>query len=225
MAYPFRIMLVAILVAAIAYLVLGRGTKPVPGSDSSPDRLSTDGSDRKAGAGDAVHLEPIRRNLRDVTPPSVHRPPSPDTAMVERLPPVARPQPPRRRKQRRWQRPVVLSAGLLESAGTRIIIEGIEAVGLDAVCGNEELGTWPCGKFARTALQRLIRSRTISCDLTGGQDHPAEITTSCSISGHDIGAWLVGAGWAAVNADSAYAPLESEARGAGRGQWSRTSPP
>lgn len=163
----------------------------------------------KPATGPAV--EPVKRNLRDVTPSGMVQVPRPQSQTVVRLPAIAPPAPPPRPpKPRRWARTRVLSAGMVQSAGVEIRIAGIEALPGDAQCGpatggqttggQATGGQWPCGNFARAALQRLLRGRPIECDPVNApaaaSGETRTLATRCEIDGRDIGEWLVSRGWA-----------------------------
>lgn len=162
-------------------------------------------------------LEPVRRNLRDVTPENSVRLPRPDGEVVVRLPAVQPPPPPPRPpRPQNFALPAVVEAGVVETGGETIRFAGVEPVPADRVC-NGESGDWPCGAFARTALQRFLRRRTIECE-PGGEKRDGILVTRCELSGQDIGEWLVGQGWAQP-ADSRYREAGNRARAARLGIW------
>lgn len=172
-------------------------------------------------------LEAVRRNIRDVTPASVHRPPPTSSGMVERLPavPVKNPKP-AELPVRTWPRPVVVSPGILKSGNTTIAIAGIEPFETEHRCGEDAQGTWPCGRMARTALQRLVRGRTLTCKRRDETllEEPQLLVTRCQVGGYDIGGWLVAQGWARATDAIAYGDKETAARKAQRGIWASRRP-
>ncbi|MCU0789642.1 MAG: thermonuclease family protein [Nitratireductor sp.] len=163
--------------------------------------------------------ERLRDDLRDVTPEDMTQPPDVSETTLTRLPPAAPPpEPVRPPKPVSFALPRVVSAGEIVSGETRIRLAGIEPLASDARCGAGGQD-WPCGALARTALQRLIRQRTIECDPVSPADEQSEIlTTRCRVGSDDIAGWLVRQGWA-VPAGPAYEALLEEAKAAGRGQW------
>lgn len=177
-------------------------------------------------------LEPLRRDIRDVTPSSVTVPPEIEGDYVERLPAVIPPKPPVPTRPVGWPKTKVLSAGTLKSGKQTIKLTGIEVLESDAVCGENEDTQWPCGNFAKAALQRLIRGRTVKCDPVGdpmaqsasNSSETALLRTRCVISGHDIGEWLVEQGWARALQDSPYAVAQEAAQAENRGLWSKSAP-
>ncbi|MCB1386945.1 MAG: thermonuclease family protein [Nitratireductor sp.] len=120
-----------------------------------------------------------------------------------------------------FARPLAIDAATLRSGGTVIELAGVRAHPATHRC---EIGgaSWPCGNFARAALQRLIRARSIACD--GEFTGEARFRGQCRLGGTDLAAWLVAQGWAAAATDD-LKPLEAEARKAGRGIWRSTPPP
>lgn len=175
-------------------------------------------------------VEPVKRNLRDVTPSGMVQVPRPQSQTVVRLPAVAPPAPPPRLpKPRRWVRTRVLSAGMVQSAGVQIRIAGIEALPGEAQCGQATGGQWPCGNFARAALQRLLRGRPIECDPVSApasaSGESRTLATRCEIDGRDIGEWLVSRGWARPAAEGGadgsgpYGEALTSAKAGRLGQW------
>ncbi len=212
-------------------------TPPLPAANADSGAAADDGAGisndapaREAAEPEAPRVEPVRRNLRDVTPSGMVHVPRPQSQTVVRLPAIVPPPPPPRPvKPRRWERTRVLSAGVVQSGGAEIRIAGIEALPGEAQCGPAGEAQWPCGNFARAALRRLLRGRPIECDPV---DTPAEkagetrsVITRCEIDGRDIGEWLVSRGWARPapatgdDAGSPYAEALQSARAERRGQW------
>lgn len=161
-------------------------------------------------------LEPVRQGLRDVTPQDGVHLPKPE-GMLARLPAVVPPPPPPRPpKPANFALPVVVGAGILEAGGETIRLPGILPLAADSQCEGAA-GKWPCGAFARTALQRYLRRRTIDCAAQGERDG-GMLVTPCSVGGSDIGQWLVEQGWVRPEGDR-YAQAAAQARKAGRGVW------
>ena len=193
-------------------------------------------------------LEEVQRDVRNVTPNHVLPGPDIEGRLIERLPAVVPPAPPPRPpKPERWRRALVVAPGVLKSGDEWITIAGINPLATDAICSAEDGTEWPCGKFAASAMRRLIRQRAVECDPVEMQaaeiDHgdsgntleqrlsaaldqkPASergLVTRCRVAGRDIGEWLVGQGWATPQPDSGYDAALEQAREAGRGQWRKT---
>ena len=170
----------------------------------------------------APTLEPVRRDIRNVTPDHALPGPILTEDEIVRLPAIEPPPvPPKPPEPERWQRALVIAPGILKSGDREIVIAGVEPLASDAVCGDEN---WPCGNFAKPALRRLIRQRAIDCDpVDDNQRTDGRVVTRCEVAGRDIGEWLVAQGWARPletgNQDDALTKALEEARASGRGQW------
>ena len=84
------------------------------------------------------------------------------------------------------------------------------------------------GREAQAALQAHVLHREVSVK-TAGRDDYQRLLAQVSLRGEDVGAWMVTQGYAWAHrwhrrATGPYAPLEAEARRAGRGLWSRAAP-
>ena len=171
--------------------------------------------------------EPVRPNIRDVTGEGMIPAPKVEGETIARLPAAEPPpQPPKPEKPDIWPRAEVISAGILKSGDQQIAIAEIKALDTGTICKGKDGKDWPCGNFARAALQRLVRLRSVECDPAGGASQ--SITTRCRISGHDIGEWLVERGWAVpgpgATADDGLAKALEKAKSGKLGQWRETAP-
>lgn len=161
--------------------------------------------------------EPVRGDLRHVTPQDMTQPPAIPEGTLVRIPAVAPPPPPARPPRPvSYSLPKVIAAGLIVSAETQIKLKGIEPLAADARC-IDATGEWPCGTFAKVAFQRLVRQRTIECDPVEGIGGP-QVATSCRVGGVDMAQWLVSQGWAKP-AMPGFEDMLAEAKANGRGQW------
>lgn len=120
---------------------------------------------------------------------------------------------------RRFRRPMPIDAGSLVSGDTRIKIAGIEALRQESTCTLPIGEIWPCGKMATFALRRLVRGRSIVCEIEQELD-PATVSARCTVARIDIGQWLVRRGWAhpVAGSDDLSEALAS-ARREKVGQW------
>jgi len=164
--------------------------------------------------------EPVRRNIRNVTPPGMLQAPSIETDTIARLPakPMQKP-PPRPPEPVLFARPIIVAAGVLASGTTTVRVAGVDPLPIDASCTTASGPPWPCGAFARTAFQRFVRQRTIACDRAGSFNSKQETVTSCTVGGVDIATWLVKHGWAMPADPSAHEDVLAQARADRRGQW------
>jgi len=115
--------------------------------------------------------------------------------------------------------PTFSAAGSLEYGNRSIRLIGVVITAADALCGSGP-DAWPCGRTARAALQRFVRSRSVECRTS---ERPVDGLAHCSVGGKDIGRWLVGQGWARADGSS-YADAEMTAREEKRGVWSPVRP-
>ncbi len=172
----------------------------------------------------ALPSEPVRRDIRNVTPDNVTPAPRIETSVISRLPAISPPAPPPRPPEPvEWLRPQVEAAGVITSRGTTIRIAGIRPLPLDRRCRAADGEDWPCGMFARTAMRQFIRWRAIDCAPAEPMDE--QIETRCHLAGHDIGEWLVRQGWAVPDGDAGdYLDALAAAKREHRGQWNSSKP-
>ncbi|MCP4074492.1 MAG: thermonuclease family protein [Hyphomicrobiales bacterium] len=162
-------------------------------------------------------VEPPKNNVRNVTPDNAL--PGPDIAgkLLVRLP--GKIQPVREHvvpDTVEYRKLIVPAAGVLNSGDITLHVRGIKPLNLEAICQSENGESWPCGRFARTAMRQLILRRTINCE-------PAEelnnrLLTKCRIGTRDIGKWLVAQGWA-ESVDGEYSEQMEAAKQSHRGMW------
>lgn len=101
----------------------------------------------------------------------------------------------------------------------------IRLTGLDAVEYRQDCGgvatRWPCGREARTALEKLAGPGPLHCELAA-KDHYGRTLATCRTApfpdGIDLGAEMVRSGWA-VSTSDAYPIEEGEAQAKRRGVW------
>lgn len=125
----------------------------------------------------------------------------------------------------RFRRPVATSPGVLVAGKTTIQLAGIEPLEADATCDLATGKTWPCGRTATFSLRRLIRRRSVVCDILERLNETT-IRGQCTVAGVNINAWLVRRGWAhpADGGTSGFAEELAAAQNDKSGQW-RTALP
>lgn len=111
-------------------------------------------------------------------------------------------------------RPVATASARFEAMGRVVDVAGTESIDPEERCTFEG-AEWPCGIRARTAFRYFIRGRAISCDMP--PEAGTDIVVDCWIGTQDVGAWLVGNGWARAAPGGPYADVERQAREARRG--------
>lgn len=162
---------------------------------------------------------------RKIAPDIVPGPDIRDIASLERIEapvPVVKPnsQPAKKEPEADWRyrllfRPVALSAGEIEIAGYRIMLDGVVPTPVDKMCGDAE-ESWPCGMKARTEFRAWLRGRALNCRVPP-KPGSGPIVTDCSLAGEDVAEWLVHNGWAEANADSPLLVIQQKAAEAGSG--------
>ncbi len=152
------------------------------------------------------------RQLRNVTPPGVHR--GAVRAFEERPP-----QPPRAAEpdRQRYARVLVETAGTLRVRDRAIRIAGIDAPEIDEFCKDATGQSWPCGRAAAAALQRLVRQRSVECE--ADRETRDDTDAHCTVAGTQIGEWLVRQGWARPADPSTMQAAADEARDGARGMY------
>jgi endonuclease YncB( thermonuclease family) len=97
---------------------------------------------------------------------------------------------------------------------------GIDAPEYRQSCRDANQREQPCGKLARDALSKLIRSRTVKCS-TMDQDRYGRQVSVCKNGALDINQEIVRLGWAIAyrKHSRSYVKAENEARLSKRGIW------
>lgn len=117
-------------------------------------------------------------------------------------------------------RATVLSGDTLRINGSEIRLAGIESPAAAQRCPTSDARTWNCGSSARSALERIVRRRTVTCTPleTGGQ---GATRANCTANEADIAEALVRNGhvFAASGFFATYGSTEAEARAAKIGLW------
>ncbi len=117
-------------------------------------------------------------------------------------------------------RATALSGDTLRIAGTTLALSGIEAPLDGQTCATDGARPWRCDAAAKSALVRLLRSASLTCELAGADDLGRRSAT-CHRGETDIAAELVRNGhvFAETGFFSAYGSLENAAREAKVGIW------
>ena len=114
----------------------------------------------------------------------------------------------------------VIDGDTLEIHGKRVRLHGVDAPESRQMCERDGK-PWRCGADAANALDAFIAGRTVSCEPTD-VDRYKRIVAKCSVGGIELGAWLVGHGWALDYerySKGAYARHQAEAESAKAGVW------
>lgn len=121
---------------------------------------------------------------------------------------------------KRFHRVVVQDGRSFQAGGTTITLAAIAVESPDGQCQDANGQAWPCGRFARTALTRLIRGRAVTCQVPVSGE-TASLTARCSVGGQDLSLWMVTHGWAkpVPPAQAALQEAEAAARERRLGIW------
>ena len=114
----------------------------------------------------------------------------------------------------------VLSSDLIRIASTTIRLSGVEAPDANQKCMGANKKTWACGEQARSAVDRLVKGKTLRCDLSGSDDAGRPLGT-CMSGTQNIAEELVreGAVFASGGLFSPLSGIEAEARAKKVGLW------
>lgn len=117
-------------------------------------------------------------------------------------------------------RATAVSGDALKIGGKVVQLDGIEAPERGQLCLLGKSRRWRCGAAAKSALTRIVRRKSVTCELLGTDDDGRE-TANCQVDDTDIGAALVENGhvFATAGFFAPYGSLEDEAREAKRGIW------
>ena len=114
----------------------------------------------------------------------------------------------------------VVSGAHLRVGGTLVRLFGIEAPEAGQTCVGAGRKQESCALAAKTALQKLVAGKLVSCELSSRQSEAAAVAT-CTVNGADIAGQLVRGGsvFAESGLFSTYASAEREANAARAGVW------
>ena len=115
--------------------------------------------------------------------------------------------------------PTVMSGDVLEVAGRRFQLYGIDAPEMDQTCMAQGR-RFNCGHIAKTALMDLVAGEIVTCRLVIEHDSNAALG-HCTAGGFDLGANMVHTGWALADRQlsTKYVGAEENAQAAKRGLW------
>ena len=114
----------------------------------------------------------------------------------------------------------VIDGDTLEIRGERIRLFGIDAPASGQTCLDAKGRCYRCGQKAALVLDARIGEGVVTCERKD-TDRYGRVVALCRVYGEDLGAWMVGLGWArASRADSTrYVAAEELARSRGLGMW------
>lgn len=115
----------------------------------------------------------------------------------------------------------VVDGDTLEVRGQRIRLWGVDAPEGRQTCERQGQ-SYRCGQNAANALDAWIAGRPVVCIPEGPADRYRRIVARCTVSGSDIGGWIVGQGWAVDYprySNGTYERLQHDAQVRRRGLW------
>lgn len=115
----------------------------------------------------------------------------------------------------------VIDGDSLRIDGREVRLAGIEAPEYRQGCTDAAGAAWPCGREARTALERIVRSGSLSCR-TAVQDRYGRALSRCRAGTADVATELARQGWADGAGDRRFPEPKAaiaEAKAAKRGIW------
>jgi endonuclease YncB( thermonuclease family) len=115
----------------------------------------------------------------------------------------------------------IIDGDTLEIRGTRIRLWGSDAPESPQLCRGDDSLQYRCGTKAANDLDALIARRTVSCAPVS-LDRYGRTVATCSVTGIDLGDWLVGNGLALDGhrySKGRYEAAQRNASKAGRGFW------
>src|SRR5215213_5976667 len=124
-------------------------------------------------------------------------------------------------------RAAVIDGDTLEIHGERIRLFGIDAPESGQTCLDARGQRYRCGQKAALVLDARIGAGVVTCERKG-TDRCGRTVAVCRVFGEDLGAWMVGLGWALAyrTYSTRYVAAEELARSRGLGMWAgRFVPP
>lgn len=117
----------------------------------------------------------------------------------------------------------VIHANVFYISGRYVRLYGVDAPDNDQICSNARGSSYNCGQEAVSWVRGWIDNNPIDCYLLQVNPNGQDVAT-CVWGEYDIGAGLVGAGWAIANTNETkiYAPYEAMAQGNASGLWEGT---
>ncbi len=121
-------------------------------------------------------------------------------------------------------RATVLAGDIIRISGTTIRLAGIEAPELNQKCMGPNRKPWPCGDAARSAAERIVKAKTVRCDLSGTDDAGRSLGSCLTVNtgtSQNVAEELVRAGavFAAGGLFSSLSGIEADARAKKLGLW------
>src|SRR5215207_340744 len=121
----------------------------------------------------------------------------------------------------------VVDGDTIEIRAERIRLFGIDAPESGQTCLDAKGQSYRCGQKAALVLDARIGEGVVTCEHKN-TDRYGRVVALCRAFGEDLGAWMVGLGWALASRtySTRYVKAEALARSRGVGMWAgRFTPP
>ena len=117
----------------------------------------------------------------------------------------------------------VIHAHVFYIGGRYVRLFGVDAPDNDQICSDANGSSYNCGEEAASWVRGWIDNNPIDCYLLKIEPNGQDLAT-CVWGEYDIGAGLVGAGWALANTRESdiYRPYEAKAKSESSGLWQGT---
>lgn len=117
----------------------------------------------------------------------------------------------------------VINANVFYIGGRYVRLFGVDAPDSDQICSDAVGSSYNCGEVAASWVRGWIDKNPIDCYLLKINPNGQDLAT-CVWGEYDIGAALVGAGWAIANTKETdiYRPYEAKAKSELSGLWQGT---
>jgi endonuclease YncB( thermonuclease family) len=120
----------------------------------------------------------------------------------------------------------VVDGDTLEVDGEKVRLYGIDAPEAGQACTKRGGGTWPCGKAAIGAVERIVAAGELACDDRGRDDFGRTLAV-CTAGGAELNRALVddGFAWSFRRYSHDYDEAEDAAHARGVGIWQAETEP
>lgn len=117
----------------------------------------------------------------------------------------------------------IIHANVFYIGGRYVRLYGVDAPDNDQICSDANGSSYNCGQAAVSWLRGWIDKNSIDCYLLKIDPNGQDLAT-CVWGEYDIGAALVGTGWAIANTRESdiYRPYEAKAKSESSGLWQGT---
>lgn len=120
----------------------------------------------------------------------------------------------------------VIDGDIIEIRGERIRLFGIDAPEMGQHCTDGQGKSYRCGQRAAFVLDARIGEGIVTCEVKDRDRYERKVAI-CRVFGEDLGAWMVGLGWALAyrTFSTRYVPAEGLAQQRKAELWGGTFEP